>query len=348
MRVNVKDRINELQYTKSLDTEAIKKPEIQSKTIKETPKSAASLTSAEIQDARRRKRNWWYLTSLLSGAATGWFIKQAGDIDAMGRRMLIQDVTTNVGMAEQVVQNPKASLNQFMEFAKETACFAAPILLVLPKIVNWARDGKIPDNTHHFYGNFLGLDKSVALGAAAPLAISEALGYFLNKADPKKDLTKEELKKQQVEVNKTYAAAGLATLLKAGLLGVSIMREPKPGDHKLVGHAIAFSSLLNTVKTAANTYLTHNSGKKVRHSKSVTPVFFDGVVAQSVANILDIGLNKQLGIPNTARNVAIQSLIGGIISLGGINVVKHTLDPLLTSMFGQSTPQTEEEKVKPK
>lgn len=284
-----------------------------------------------LQKKRRKKRTYWYWNTLLSAGADIFLVNQASkNNDIMGQRFGTQDIVTNIGIAEESVRNPKVTINQFMELVKETTCFALPLTILTPLVINqvskWSNLPQTPLNNHH-------LDISVAVGTAFPLVISEAIGHFLNKAEPKQKLTQEELNKQEKEVKKIYAAATIAGLIKSGLLITSILKNPPKHGNKRIANAMTAATLFNTLKTIWTTYRAHSNGKEVRDSKSVSPVFFDGVVSQITAYGGE-WLHQTLRIPNNPFIIAGESVGLGLLSYAGIDYVKNTLDPALNWALG--------------
>lgn len=280
---------------------------------------------------KSKKRKAFWPISVLSLYCTVDFLKNTNDF--WGHRLVTQDVVTNIGMSEMFVRNPKRNFNQYMEFFKETAFMVFPLLMVLPKTVDktqrFFNNGEIiPKNKHHFF------EWSVLTGAVMPLLVAETAGYFLNKVEPKEKLSKKQLKEQETEVKKIATSATIASLLRITLLSQNILKKPTTGQHKLVGNAVALSNMLNALKAMGYIYYTHKNGERIRPSKSMSAIFFDGVIAQSVAYGIDKFIHQPFKLPNTKSFVAFESIIGGLIALKGINLVSHNLEPILNWALG--------------
>lgn len=282
---------------------------------------------------KAKKRKAFWPSSAATALFTSLFAAQSND--PFSQRVMVQDVTTNIGMSSIYLNNPKTTVNQYMEFLKEATYFSITLLTVLPFSISGTRallnQDKIPNNNHH-------IDMSVFAGALFPLLVSEGIGYYLNKVEPKEKLSKKELNKQSKEVRKTIASGILASTIRSALLCWNIFRKPQISESKLEGNAVAISSLANVIKTIATVYLTHKNGERIRPSTSTSAVFFDGVISQSVANAIDLLFHKPLGLPNTKPCIIIESLIGGLISLRGIELISHNLDSTLNSTFGIKSP----------
>lgn len=320
-------KLNQLVLREFLSDQQDKNPN----NIKKTP-----LNDTALKQSKATKQNWWYLNTALSAAADLFLVNESHKKnDIMGQRFGTQDIITNIGIALENVHNPKVTVNQFMELIKETTCFTIPLTILTPILINqvakWGNLPNTPDNTHH-------IDYSVAIGTTLPLLISEALGYFLDKAEPKQKLSKQELELQSYEVKKIYYAAAIAGLIKSGLLLTSITKTPPVNGNKRIANAMTAATLFNTLKAIPMTYLAHKRGEKVRASKTASPVFFDGVVSQVTAYGAEYLHNNTLNIDVNNRwkphITALESVIFGAFSIGGINLVRNTLDPILDRLVG--------------
>lgn len=290
--------------------------------------SQINLSPKEIKETRARKRKWW-LGNLVGSLALGTALYHNNVNDPKGQLFGMQDVGTNAGIAEGIVRSTDTTVNQLIEAIKETNLFLFSVATIAPLFTKWSNKKLAPESIN---GNpFLML-----ASASIPLIVAESVGYILDKADPKKSLTPQELIEQRKELIKTRYSVGIAALFKTGLLANNMMTQPKPGDNNWTSNMMYTATLLNTLKTALTAEITHRRGKKIRDAKNMHSIVFDGVISGFIAQQL---YAKTKHWQHNIFTMAPRAAIGSGLSLIGINAVKLALDPILDAYLGYKTPK---------
>jgi|GEM_PF-2748635 len=253
------------------------------------------------------------MSSLLISGYKGYSLRH----DPMAIRYSLQDIGTNIGIAEAAVQNPKVKSENLTDSIKETTCHVGASALIISELTK----------------RFPSMSGSIVAAVATVLS-SEGIGYLLKKGTEKsEDLTDEDLKKQRIEVNKTHLAVAMAAAFKATNLYINMTRPEEAGKSKFASNAIFLATLLNTLKSSVTTELAHRRGECVRPAKSASPIFFDGVISGLVSQGMGAA-SKNLGIKDNLQNMLPQVVVGSLVSLAGIFTVTKSLDPVLDYLVG--------------
>jgi hypothetical protein len=268
---------------------------------------------------------------LFTTACAAALSKTSGD-DANAGQSIAQDVIVNGNILLDSVNNPT---NLFMQSIKETTIFAGLVGLALPTI------------TEHFKSTPVDIACGVALPFVAE-AVSQVGTKITNmmssnqgtekatvteaekteeKATETETETEAEKAEKQNNFYKTLGAVGIAGILKAGVLGNNILQG---NGH--TSNAIYAASLFNTLKTGVDSYQSHNNNEKIRDSKDVIGILFDGVVSP-LTTIAVIGLSDKLNLPNTTANTIAKAVVGGVIASGSLKGLTHLLNRGFDFMF---------------